>query len=34
VHQSGRLIRTGDEMDVFTSRFGARADPSPLCAFV
>lgn len=34
VHQSGRLIRTGDGTDVFTSTFGARADPSPLCAFV
>ena len=35
VHQSGRLIRTGDNAtDVFTSTFGGRADPSPLCAFV
>jgi hypothetical protein len=35
VHQSGRLIRTGDNRtDLFTSTFGARADPSPLCAFV
>jgi hypothetical protein len=35
VHQSGRLIRTGDnETDLFTSTFGGRADPSPLCAFV
>jgi len=34
VHQSGRLIRTGDnETDLFTSVFGGRADPSPLCAF-
>jgi hypothetical protein len=34
VHQSGRLIRTGDnETDLFTSTFGGRADPSPLCAF-
>jgi hypothetical protein len=35
VHQSGRLNRTGDNAtDLFTSTFGARADPSPLCAFV
>jgi hypothetical protein len=35
VHQSGRLIRAGDnETDLFTSTFGGRADPSPLCAFV
>jgi hypothetical protein len=35
VHQSGRLIRTGDNAtDLFTSTFGARADPSALCAFV
>ena len=35
VHQSGRLIRTGDNAtDLFTSTFGARADPTPLCAFV
>ena len=35
VHQSGRLIRTGDnETDLFTSTFGGRADSSPLCAFV
>jgi hypothetical protein len=35
VHQSGRLIRTGDnETDLFTSTFGGRADPSPLCRFV
>jgi hypothetical protein len=34
VHQSGRLIRTGDnETDLFTSTFGGRADSSPLCAF-
>ena len=34
VHQSGRLIRTaGNETDLFTSTFGGRADPSPLCAF-
>jgi hypothetical protein len=34
VHQTGRLIRTGDGTDVFTFTFGARADPSPLCRFV
>ena len=34
VHQSGRLIRNSDGTDIFTSTFGARADPSPLCAFV
>ncbi len=34
VHQSGRLIRDGAGTDLFTSTFGARADPSPLCAFV
>jgi hypothetical protein len=34
VHQTGRLIRTGGGEDVFTSTFGARADPTPLCAFV
>jgi hypothetical protein len=35
VHQSGRLIRTGDnQSDLFTSTFGGRADPSPMCAFV
>ena len=33
VHQSGRLIRTGDGTDIFTSTFGGRADSSPLCAF-
>ena len=34
VHQSGRLIRRGDGTDIFTSTFGGRADPSPLCAYV
>jgi len=35
VHQSGRLIRTGDnKTDLFASTFGTRADPSPLCAFL
>ena len=33
VHQTGRLIRTGDD-DVFTSAFGGRAETAPLCAFV
>ena len=33
VHQTGRLVRIGDD-DVFTSVFGGRADSSPLCAFV
>jgi hypothetical protein len=33
VHQTGRLIRIGDD-DEFTSTFGGRADSSPLCGFV
>ena len=33
VHQTGRIIRVGDD-DVFTSAFGGRADTSRLCAFV
>ena len=34
VHQSGRLIRSGDGTDLFSSTFGARADESPLCAYI
>ena len=33
VHQTGRLVRIGDD-DEFTSTFGGRADSLPLCAFV